>query len=157
MNKERTKGMEFYLMKIHLQHTLLEDFLIVCLGLYHSWVCFIRCLFWLINLFVFSSSLFCPQNPDHEIRGYKISVAMAEKSAPKAASQYGYGYIILHNSKFCDCVSCLIILKVSDWETCHSQVSSLLKSVFYIAYNFSIFFFLWHLLRYLFGYFRALH
>ena len=28
----------------------------------------------------------------HDIRGYKISVAMAEKSAPRAPQSFGHGY-----------------------------------------------------------------
>lgn len=28
----------------------------------------------------------------HDIRGYKINVAMAEKSAPRAPQSYGHGY-----------------------------------------------------------------
>lgn len=30
--------------------------------------------------------------PDYDLRGYKIGVAMAEKSAPRAPAAYGHGY-----------------------------------------------------------------
>lgn len=35
--------------------------------------------------------LSCPS--DYELRGYKISVAMAEKSAPRQPPTYGHGYL----------------------------------------------------------------
>lgn len=30
--------------------------------------------------------------PDYDMRGYQISVTMAEKSAPRAPPAYGHGY-----------------------------------------------------------------
>lgn len=62
------------------------------------------------------------------MRGYKINVAMAEKSAPKAAPTYGHGYL-LSPCSFCDLMPCV----VHQWCFICTHHSSHL-SVFMYAY-----------------------
>lgn len=44
-----------------------------------------------LSYFLCMLILSCPS--DYEMRGYKINVAMAEKSAPRAPPAFGHGYL----------------------------------------------------------------
>lgn len=58
-------------------------------GFYNSESCLLFAIYYLfiLNLFDIYNCFFT----DYDMRGYKISVAMAEKTAPKAPPAYGHG------------------------------------------------------------------
>lgn len=85
MNLETTKGMLFCHMKIQLLHILLGASTTVSCSMPSNYlVCHSP---QTSILHIYKTSVL-----DYDMRGYKINVAMAEKTAPKAPPAYGHGY-----------------------------------------------------------------
>lgn len=83
MRKANPKAMVVWSMKIHLQLILLGASIIVCLEQILS--------FLFKSIIIVLSSYNCLILSDHDMRGYKITVGMAEKSAPRPPPAHGQG------------------------------------------------------------------